>query len=145
MHHIQCIHSSVASSPPAILRPSAELLFYILCCSNARGGLLCSGYQLSTVLPLDLSRFLKRIVWIMKAYFGDKSLLIFQAFSCFLEDFALSFLLFSLILKPYNWVLNQTLFVILVDCSLRKWDHNLRLMLPLLRFKFTVCSAFAKA
>lgn len=28
----------------------------------------------------------------MKAYFGDKSLLIFQAFSCFLEDFALFFL-----------------------------------------------------
>lgn len=145
MHHIQCIHCSVASSPPAILHLLLNCSFIFSAASTQEEASWYSGYHLSPVLPLDLSWFLKRIVWIMKAYFGDKSLLIFQAFSCFLEDFALSFLLFSLILKPYNWVLNQTLFVILVDCSLRKQDHNLRLMLPLLRFKFTVCSAFARA
>lgn len=144
MLHIQGIRSVVAppSSNP-IPFCWITLLYSVLL--RFRGGLLHSGYHLSDVLPLGPSRCLKRIVWIMKAYFGDKSLLIFQAFSCFLEDFALFFLLFSIILKPYNWVLNQTLFVTVVDCSLRKLDHNLRLMLPLLRYKFAVCSVFVKA
>ena len=51
--------------------------------------------------------------------------LIFQAFSCFPKDFTLSFLLFSIILKSFNFVLNQTLFVVLVDSSLRKLDRIL--------------------
>lgn len=51
--------------------------------------------------------------------------LISQAFSCFPKDFTLSSLLFSIILKSFNFVLNQTLFVMLVDSSLRKLDHIL--------------------
>ena len=112
--------------PPAeILHPSAEWLFCIFCGSDTRGGFLDLVIIYLTVLPLDPSDFLKRTVWIMKAYFGDKNLWSSRPFPVSPKDFTLSFLLFSIILKSYNHVLNHTLFVMLVDCSLRKLDHIL--------------------
>lgn len=60
-----------------------------------------------------------------------QELVIFQTFSYFLENFALPFLLFCVILKPYNQVLCPTLSVMLVDYSHRKLDHILDWCCPL--------------
>ena len=107
------------------LHPHAEWLSCILCYSETRGGLPDSNITYPSGLPLHPSGFKKKNCMSNERLLWGQEPLIFQAFSCFPKDFTLSFLLFSIILKSFNFVLNQTLFVVLVDSSLRKLDRIL--------------------